>query len=217
MSHYYLNGEDTLEKSLVSLGYSFDAITDVVLTHLHFDHCGGSIKRENEQLVPVFKNSRYWVSDAHWEWATHPNDREKASFLKENILPIKDCGQLQFIPAAENSVVEFDGMKNISMRFAYGHTTAMMLPQIKNGEKTIVYMADLLPSAAHVPLPYVMAYDMFPLTTLQEKKRFLEEAVDNDYILFLEHDLVNECCTLARTEKGIRTRNCGKLSDFLTV
>lgn len=216
MGHYYLNGDDSLEKSLNSAGYTFDDITDVVLTHLHFDHCGGSIKRENDALVPVFKNASYWVSDKHWDWAINPNDREKASFLKENILPIRESGRLKFIAAEENKRVPFDGMQNISMRFAYGHTNAMMLPQLKYGDKTIVYMADLLPSVAHIPLPYVMAYDMFPLTTLKEKKVFLEEAVDNNYILFFEHDLVNESCTLERTEKGIKAKATGKLSGFIS-
>ena len=215
MSHYFLNGDDTLGKSLASVGYSSDDITDVILTHLHFDHCGGSIVKEGDELVPAFKNATYWSSDRHWEWATNPNEREKASFLKENILPIKQSGQLKLVAAKDNELIAFDGMPNISLRFAYGHTDAMMLPQIKIRDRILVFMADLLPSVAHIPLPYVMAYDMFPLKTLNEKKAFLQEAVDNNYILFLEHDPVNECCTLQLTDKGIRVKEVGKLTDFI--
>lgn len=214
MGHYYLNGDDTLEKSLSSAGFKADDITDVFLTHLHFDHCGGSIKYEDGKLVPAFKNAKFWSCNRHWDWATNPNAREKASFLKENILPIQESGKLQLLSASEE-VINFDGIQSFSVRFAYGHTDAMMLPQLKVGGKTIIFMADLLPSAGHIPLPYVMAYDMFPLTTLTEKKLFLEEAADNNYILFFEHDPVNECCTVERTEKGIRVKACGKLSGFL--
>lgn len=211
LKHYYLHGEDSLEKSLSSAGFTKDDITDVFLTHLHFDHCGGSIEKTPEgNLIPAFKNATYWSNRAHWEWAVIPNDREKASFLKENILPIQESGQLKFIE-------ELDGVaftENIQIRFAFGHTDAMMLPQISYKGKTIVYMADLLPSVGHIPLPYVMAYDMFPLKTLEEKKKFLQEAVDNDYILYLEHDPVNECCTLQETEKGIRVRDTFRLADI---
>ncbi|ETZ23552.1 MBL fold metallo-hydrolase [Pedobacter sp. V48] len=200
LGHYYLHGDDTLDKSLAAKGFSRDDITDVFLTHLHFDHCGGSIMRVGDKLRPAFKNAFYWSNQKHWDWAVNPNEREKASFLKENILPIQDSGQLRFIEDADG--VQFhDG---INIRFAYGHTDAMMLPQIKYKNKTIVYMADLLPSVGHIPLPYVMAYDMFPLQTLKEKKSFLQEATENGYILYLEHDAVNECCTLQQTEKGIR-------------
>ncbi|CAN5404754.1 MBL fold metallo-hydrolase [soil metagenome] len=216
MSHYYLNGDESLDKSLAALGYSSSDITDVILTHLHFDHCGGSIVKEGDQLVPAFKNASYWSSDRHWEWATHPNEREKASFLKENILPIQQSGQLKLVTAVEFGMVSFDGIENISLRFAFGHTDAMMLPQVSIGDRTLVFMADLLPSVAHIPLPYVMAYDMFPLKTLREKKAFLQEAVDNNYILFLEHDPVNECCTLQLTDKGIRVKEVGKLADFIS-
>lgn len=216
MSHYYLNGDESLDKSLAALGYSSSDITDVILTHLHFDHCGGSIVKEGDQLVPAFKNASYWSSDRHWEWATHPNEREKASFLKENILPIQQSGQLKLVTAVEFGMVSFDGMENISLRFAFGHTDAMMLPQVSIGDRTLVFMADLLPSVAHIPLPYVMAYDMFPLKTLNEKKAFLQEAADNNYILFLEHDPVNECCTLQLTDKGIRVKEVGKLADFIS-
>lgn len=200
MGHYYLHGDDTLDRSLAAKGFSRADITDVFLTHLHFDHCGGSIIREGDKLRPAFKNAFYWSNEKHWDWAVNPNEREKASFLKENIMPIQESGQLRFVPDEEG--VKFH--EGINIRFAFGHTDAMMLPQIQYKDKTIVYMADLLPSVGHIPLPYVMAYDMFPLKTLQEKKSFLHEAADKEYILFLEHDAVNECCTLKQTEKGIK-------------
>lgn len=213
--HYYLNGDDTLAKSLSLHGFHANDITDVILTHLHFDHCGGSIVRQGDKLVPAFKNATYWSNERHWKWATQPNDREKASFLKENILPIEQSGQLKFVEVAENSLVPFDTMENIGIRCAYGHTDAMMLPQLTIGGQTLVFMADLLPSPAHIPLPYVMAYDMFPLQTLTEKKSFLQEAADNNYLLFFEHDPAIECCTLHHTEKGVRMKESGSLANFL--
>ncbi|RYG16421.1 MAG: MBL fold metallo-hydrolase [Chitinophagaceae bacterium] len=209
-SHYYLHGNDTIDKSLANLGFSKADITDVFLTHLHFDHVGGAIIREGEKLIPAFKNATYWSNEKHWQWATEPNAREKASFLKENILPIQESGQIKFIEEKEN----IEWQKGINISFAYGHTDAMMLPKISHKGKTIVYMADLLPSVGHLPLPYVMAYDMFPLKTLTEKQAFLEEAVDNNYILYLEHDPINECCTLQRTEKGIRVAQTFNLSEI---
>lgn len=209
-SHYYLHGNDSLEKSLAQLGFGTTDITDVFLTHLHFDHVGGAIIRAGEKLIPAFKNARYWSNEKHWKWAVEPNAREKASFLKENILPIQESGQLNFVAEQENIAWQ----KDINITFAYGHTDAMMLPKISYNGKTIVYMADLLPSVGHLPLPYVMAYDMFPLKTLTEKQAFLEEAVENNYILFLEHDPINDCCTLQRTEKGIRVAETFKLSEI---
>ncbi len=209
MGHYYLHGDDSLDKSLAKYGFSKDDITDVILTHLHFDHCGGSIIRQGDKLVPAFKNATYWSNEKHWNWATKPNDREKASFLKENILPIQESGQLKFASTEEGNYL----FENIKLRFVNGHTDAMMLPQISYKGRTIVYMADLLPAAAHIPIPYVMAYDMFPLTTLNEKKTFLTEAVENDYTLFFEHDPTIECCNLHMTEKGVRQKDTFKIAE----
>ena len=217
--HYYIHGDDTLDTSLAKHGFTKNDITDVFLTHLHFDHCGGSIVKEGDRLVPAFKHAVYWSNADHWQWATVPNDREKASFLKENILPIQESGQLQFIELPGNNFTDKGQLcsssftDTISIRFANGHTDKMMLPQISYKGKTIVYMADLLPSVAHIPIPYIMAYDMFPLTSLNEKKSFLQEAVENDYILYFEHDPAHECCNLQATEKGIRQKDCFRLED----
>jgi glyoxylase-like metal-dependent hydrolase (beta-lactamase superfamily II) len=209
-SHFYLHGEDSLEKSLAVKGFSKDDITDVFLTHLHFDHCGGAVVRQGQQLIPAFRNASYWSNEKHWDWAINPNAREKASFLKENIMPLQESGQLKFIETKEQTEL-FPGFE---VRFAFGHTDAMMLPQLNYKGHTIIYAADLLPSTGHIPLPYVMAYDMFPLQTLKEKKEFLEEAAANEYILYLEHDSLNECCTVQQTEKGIKLKNIFKLSDL---
>jgi glyoxylase-like metal-dependent hydrolase (beta-lactamase superfamily II) len=209
LKHYYLNGDVSLEKSLESIGLTSDDITDMVLTHLHFDHCGGSIKKISEdKYIPAFRNATYWISRPQWNWATQPNRREKASFLKENIFPIHESGQL--------ILVEQEGeiLPGISVKFYNGHTDGQMIPFIKKEDKTIVFMADLLPSAAHVPLPYIMAYDTRPLVTLNDKEVFFKEAVAGNYILFLEHDLYNECCTLIDTEKGIRVKETFRLADI---
>jgi glyoxylase-like metal-dependent hydrolase (beta-lactamase superfamily II) len=232
-SYYFMHGEDSLDGSLAKHGFHRDDITDVFLTHLHFDHCGGSIIRQGEKLVPAFKNAVYWSNEWHWNWAVTPNEREKASFLKENILPIQERGRLRFVdrismaddrynPSGQRSGIEGPsklqqvnfGLDNFSVRIVNGHTEAMMLPQIRYKGRTIVYMADLLPSQGHIPLPYVMAYDMFPLTTLQEKKSFLDEAISNDYILFFEHDPQYECCNLQQTERGIRPKDFFRLEEI---
>jgi glyoxylase-like metal-dependent hydrolase (beta-lactamase superfamily II) len=209
-SHYYLHGNDTLQKSLAAKGFSTDDITDVFLTHLHFDHVGGAVKRDGEKLIPAFKNATYWSNPSHWDWAVNPNEREKASFLSENILPIQESGQLKFVDVAEQTPFTTD----FNIRFVSGHTEAMMLPLINYKGKQMLYMADLLPSVGHLPIPYVMAYDMFPLTTMAERKLFFNEAVEKEYVLYLEHDSVNECCTLQQTEKGIRVKETFALNEL---
>ncbi len=207
-SHYYLHGDNSLEKSLAQKGFHKNDITDVILTHLHFDHVGGAIERVDGNLVPAFRNATYWSNKQHWAWAITPNAREKASFLKENILPIQESGQLHFIETGTTNTIDTLAHANISNQvdilFVNGHTESMMLPRITYKNHIIVFMADLLPSAAHIPLPYIMGYDMFPLQTLHEKTIFLQEAVTNNYTLFFQHDPVHECCTLKNTEKGIR-------------
>ncbi len=210
--HYYLNGNDTLEKSLKQAGFGFDDITDMFLTHLHFDHCGASIKYGSDQtkLETTFKNATYWSNAEHWEWATKPNPREKPSFLKENILPIQESGQLKFIEGESSQQMGND----ISIAYMRGHTDAMMLPKINYKGKTVVFMADLIPSTGHIPLSYVMGYDTRPLLTLTEKEKLMKEAADNEYILFLEHDSVNECCTVQHTEKGVRLKDTFTLKEF---
>ena len=211
-SNYYLNGDDSLSGSLAAVGFTMDDITDVILTHLHFDHCGGAVKwnPEHTDLIPAFKNATYWTSRQQWEWATNPNNREKASFLKENILPIQEKGKLNLV---EN---ETEILPGISIRLFFGHTEGQAIPMIKYGDRTVVYMADLLPSAAHIPLPYVMSYDTRPLITLEEKEIFMKEAAENGYILFLEHDINNECCTVQLTEKGVRVKETLPLAAALS-
>ncbi|HXB13456.1 MAG TPA: MBL fold metallo-hydrolase, partial [Bacteroidia bacterium] len=195
---YYLHGNDTLEKSLNKHGFTTDDITDAFLTHLHFDHCGGSIKwnKDKTGYEPTFKNATYWSTPAHWDWAVNPNPREKASFLKENILPIKESGQLKML--------EGDGSKQLpfSVLFAYGHTEAMMLPRIMYKNRPVVFCADLLPARWHIPLPYVMAYDVRPLESLKEKERLLNQFQSEDTVLFFEHDPLTECGTLQKNERG---------------
>ncbi|CAN5220679.1 MBL fold metallo-hydrolase [soil metagenome] len=209
-SHYYLHGNDSLISSLHKAGFSADEITDVFLTHLHFDHCGGAVKRSGQKLVTTFKNARYWSNENHWNWATKPNAREKASFLKENILPIIENGQLNFVPTEGSS--PFPG---IEILYVDGHTEKQMLLKIKIFDKIFVYVADLLPSAGHIPIPYIMGYDIRPLITMQEKMKFLQEAVENEYILIFEHDSGIECCTLKSTEKGVRLNRSFNLAEIL--
>ena len=209
-SHYFLSGDDSLSKSLHQSGFSEDDITDVFLTHLHFDHCGGGVKQENGKNLLTFKNANYWSNEEHWQWATSPNSREKASFLKENIMPMQESGQIKFI-----SINQTSPFPQFDIFYASGHTDKMMIPMIHYQEKTVCFMADLLPSVGHIPLPYVMGYDTRPLLTLEEKERFLKEAADKNYILFLEHDAVNECCTVKQTEKGIRLNQTFSLQEIL--
>lgn len=210
-SFYYLHGDDTLEKSLKKHGFGFDDITDVFLTHLHFDHCGGSVKYEDTagtKLVPAFKNARYWSNKKHWDWAVRPNAREKASFLKENIMPIQESGQLNFIDK------EGEWIPGFEVVVVNGHTESMMLPLISYKNTKVLYCADLMPSYAHIPLPYIMGYDVRPLETLKEKESLLPRAVKENWTLFFEHDPVNECCSLADTERGIRQQDFFKISEL---
>jgi glyoxylase-like metal-dependent hydrolase (beta-lactamase superfamily II) len=212
-SHYYLHGQATLESSLKALGFDRSDITDVFLTHLHFDHCGGAIAMNGQGgYKPYFENAYFWSNDRHWNWATKPNARERASFLSENILPIQQTGQLKMVE--RNDENNRGNALGFEVYFVDGHTDSMMIPMVKYKDKTICFMADLLPSIGHLPLPYVMGYDTRPLITLGEKEKFLNEAVDNNYILMLEHDSVNECCSLVRTDKGIRADQVFKLAEI---
>jgi glyoxylase-like metal-dependent hydrolase (beta-lactamase superfamily II) len=208
-SHYEPHGDDTLGKSLRKLGYTEDDITDVLLSHLHFDHCGGAIKRQADKLVPVFKNATYWSNEKHWEWAVKPNAREKASFLKENILPIQESGQLKFIDEGSRAI-----HPDVLIKTVNGHTESMMIPHISYKGNTIVYCADLFPSRWHLPIPFVMAYDTRPLLTLDERQRFLPEAAAGNYLLFFEHDPGTELCSLQTTEKGVREKEQFRLTDI---
>lgn len=199
--HYYLHGDSSLHGSLHNLGLSADDITDVFLTHLHFDHVGGAIKKDGDLLVPAFKNATYWSNARHWDWAVHPNAKEKASFLKENILPIQESGQLKFIPSEE----DFLFAEGFRVKFVHGHTESMMLPFLEYKNQRILYCADLLPSVAHLPIPWVMSYDTRPLLTLDEKERLITTAQAENWLLYFEHDPVHEMCSLQLTEKGIKT------------
>ena len=213
-SHYFLYGDTTLSKSLAQKGFQEDDITDVFLSHLHFDHCGGAIQWNTSKngYRPTFKNAKYWSNENHWRWATEPNPREKASFLAENILPIQESGQLEFIERKSDFMENV--FPNMGILFVDGHTDSMMIPHILYKGKTVVFMADLLPSVGHIPLPYVMGYDTRPLITMKEKSQFLNHAAQHDYVLFLEHDSVNECCTLESSEKGVRLKDTFLLSDL---
>ncbi len=208
--YYYLYGDFSLDTSLAKYGFHRDDITDVFLTHLHFDHCGGAIQwnKDRTGYEPAFKNARFWSNQRHWDWAVQPNAREKASFLQENILPIEESGQLNFLHLNARDYVGFDVL------FKDGHTEKQMLPKIEYQGKTLVFMADLLPTAGHVPLPYVMGYDTRPLLTLKEKEAFLKEAADKEFYLFLEHDAYNEVITVKHTEKGVRLKDTFKFTDI---
>jgi len=215
--YYYRWGEHNLDKSLKKYGFHRDDITDVFLTHLHFDHCGGSVQwnKDRTGFEPAFKNATFWSNERHWQWATKPNRREIASFLKENILPMQESGQLKFIPdadcsfSAENDIKDYSESNKLDLGvfFADGHTEKQMIPKIKYKGKIIVFMADLLPTAGHLPLPFVMGYDTRPLLTLPEKEKFLNAAADNNYYLFLEHDAHNQIITVQHTEKGVRLKD----------
>lgn len=211
LKHYYLNGDDTLENSLAEAGYKPEDITDAIITHMHFDHCGGSVKWKKDKTgyELTFPNATYWTSRQQFEWATNPNRREKASFLKENILPIQESGQLKLVEE------EGEYIPNITFKFYDGHTDGQVIPHIKYNGKTVVFAADLMPSSAHIPMPWIMAYDTRPLQTLKDRERFYKEALENDYILFFEHDLYHEAGTLHNTEKGVRINKVGKLDDFI--
>lgn len=206
-SHYYLHGSATLEDSIKKLGFGLDQITDVFLTHLHFDHCGGGIRwnTDRTKFEATFKNATYWTNKKHWKWATEPNAREKASFLKENLLPMEELGQLKFVE---------DGFDAFEIFYANGHTDAQMIPIIDYQQKKIAFMADLLPSAGHIPLPYVMGYDTRPLLTLEEKRLFLDRCADENIFMFLEHDATNEIITVEQTEKGVRFKNTFKFNEL---
>ncbi|WP_420603574.1 MBL fold metallo-hydrolase [Flagellimonas sp.] len=203
--YYYRWGNHSLGNSLKELGFHRDDITDVFLTHLHFDHCGGSIQwnKDRTGYEPAFKNARFWTNKNHWEWAIKPNAREKASFLKENLLPMQESGQLNFVQQHNVGFVDQSEL-GFGIFFVDGHTEKMMLPKLNYKGKTIVFMADLIPTVGHIPLPYVMGYDTRPLLTLDEKANFLNNAVENNWLLFFEHDAHNQLCTLKQTEKGVR-------------
>jgi len=206
--YFYLSGEHSLDGSLAKLGFHRDQITDVFLTHLHFDHCGGAIEWNSKKtgFQPAFKNAIYWSNREHWLWATAPNPREKASFLQENILPIQESGQLQFVDLQGQHFLEKSEL-DFGILSVDGHTEKQMIPQIKYKGKTIIFAADLLPTIGHLPLPYVMGYDTRPLLTMHEKELFLNKAADKEYILFLEHDAHHELCTVKHTDKGVRLQN----------
>ena len=211
--HFYLHGDDTLAKSLQKLGFTSSDITDVFLTHLHFDHCGGSVVRTVDgKLQLAFPNAIYWSNEAHWDWAVHPNPREKASFLSENILPIQESGHLRFIHPATGVPDELAPLHDLL--YADGHTEKLMVPLLHYKGRTLAFMSDLLPSAGHVPLPYVMGYDMRPLVTMAEKEAVLRRAADENWVLLLEHDPTAECCTVQHTEKGVRLAETFRLADL---
>lgn len=204
--HYSLYGDDSLEKNLSRYGFVKDDITDVFLTHLHFDHCGGAIEWNDDRTGyrPAFRNAQFWTNENHWQWATEPNPREKASFLKENIIPMQESGQLNFVPLPTTGNYGFAPDLKMDIIFVDGHTEKQMLPVIQYQEKTIVFAADLIPTAGHVPLVYVMGYDTRPLLTMEEKEKFLKQCVDNEYLLFLEHDAHHELASVKMTEKGVK-------------
>ncbi|MGV6845227.1 MAG: MBL fold metallo-hydrolase [Lutibacter sp.] len=214
-SYYYLFGDFSIDSSLKKWGFHRDDITDVFLTHLHFDHCGGSIQwnKSRTGFEPAFKNAKFWSNKNHWKWATEPNPREKASFLKENIQPIKESGQLNFIGYEKDSL-KSNSELGFDILFVDGHTDKQMIPHINYQGKKLVFMADLLPTVGHIPLPYIMGYDTRPLLTMNEKESFLKIAADENYYLFLEHDAYHEICTVKHTEKGVRLNQTYKFNQI---
>jgi len=212
--YYYFFGDFSLDSSLAKYGFHRDDITDVFLTHLHFDHCGGAIQwnKDKTGYEPAFKNAKFWSNKNHWHWAIKPNAREKASFLKENINPIEESGQLNFVNLPENDFATNTEL-GFDILFADGHTEKQMIPHIQYKGKTLVFMADLLPTVGHIPLPYVMGYDTRPLLTINEKEKFLNKAATDNYFLFLEHDATNQLCTLKHTEKGVRLNQTYKFNQ----
>lgn len=203
--HFGLYGNDSLDGSIKKAGFDRTDITDVFLTHLHFDHCGGAVRwNENKTAYKLsFPNARYWSNKQHWEWAVNPNEREKASFLSENLIPIQESGQLCFIETPKTSFASDCGL-GFGVLFVNGHTEKQMIPHISYRGKTLVFMADLLPTAGHLPLPYIMGYDVRPLQTLEEKKRFLFRAADENFVLFMQHDANNPLITVQHTDRGVR-------------
>lgn len=213
--HYSLFGEDNLDKNLAKFGFVREDITDVFLTHLHFDHCGGAIEWNDDKTGyrTAFRNAEFWTNESHWKWATEPNPREKPSFLKENIFPIHESGQLRFLDLPKTGNYGFAPGLKMDVIFVDGHTEKQMLPVVKYQGKTIVFAADLVPTVGHIPLIYVPSYDTRPLLTLEEKEKFLRQCVENEYILFFEHDAHNELATLKMTEKGVRLDETFTLND----
>ncbi|OCB77409.1 MBL fold metallo-hydrolase [Flavobacterium crassostreae] len=215
--YYSLWGSHSLDQSLAKYGFHRNDITDVFMTHLHFDHCGGSVQwnKDKTGYEPAFKNARFWSNESHWEWATKPNPREKASFLSENILPMQESGQLHFIQKPTGDFLEKSEL-GFGVLFADGHTEKQMIPHIQYQDKTIVFCADLLPTAGHIPVPYVMGYDTRPLLTMPEKTKFLAAAAAKGYYLFLEHDAHNQIITVQETEKGVRLKDVFSSNEILT-
>jgi len=215
--YYYLWGNNSIDTSLKQHGFHRDDITDVFMTHLHFDHCGGSIQWNKDRTAyePAFKNANFWSNNAHWDWATEPNNREKASFLKENIMPIKESGHLRFTELPTDRILKNSDL-GFDIFFADGHTDKQMIPLIKYKDKTIAFMADLLPTVGHLPMPFVMGYDTRPLLTLNEKQLFLNKAADENYYLFLEHDAHHQIITVKHTEKGVRLDQTYTTQDIFT-